>query len=170
MARSVEFADRLMERVEMDPNGGCWLWSGSLVRGGYGVIRRDGEQLTASRASYECFVGPANGLYVLHKCDVRACINPAHLFLGTHAENMADMKRKGRAYRLGAPRGSNNTNARLSEDQVREMLASPESSYAIARRLPVTACMVRRIRRGLAWSHVARPADAIGGMNQKDEQ
>ena len=94
------------DNVYFEPNTGCWLWAGRLVEG-YGIFtlnHRDNQ--LAHRASYEHFVGPIpQGLFVLHKCDVRSCINPDHLFIGTHADNMADMKRKGRGRSVGGKIG-----------------------------------------------------------------
>jgi len=71
---------------------GCWLWAGSVDSCGYG---RWGSRL-AHRLVYEALVGPIEGMYVLHRCDVPRCVSPGHLFLGTQADNMADMKSKGR--------------------------------------------------------------------------
>lgn len=85
------------DRVEYDPNGGCWLWSGALSTSGYGVVGRLKPEMTAHRFSYHVHVGGiSEGMHVLHRCDVRACCNPDHLFLGTHADNMRDMREKGR--------------------------------------------------------------------------
>ncbi len=81
---------------------GCWLWTGATFASGYGQTRRNYRERRAHRASWEVHRGPIpEGMCVLHKCDVKLCVNPDHLFLGTHAENMADMSRKGRVSRLG---------------------------------------------------------------------
>lgn len=92
----------LDESHTKDAETGCWVWHGSKTKLGYGVINRypaDGPRKTilAHRASYEHFVGPIpEGMKVCHRCDVPLCINPAHLWAGTQADNVADMISKGR--------------------------------------------------------------------------
>ncbi len=79
------------------PEAGCWLFEKAVNRQGYGHVAWQGGLKRANRASYEMFYGPIpEGLFVCHRCDVPACINPKHLFLGTNLENMHDMIRKGR--------------------------------------------------------------------------
>ncbi len=89
--------DRKFES-KIDKRGDCWIWTGALFVSGYGKIQRGGKRLRAHRVSYELFVGEIpDGLHVLHDCDNPPCVKPAHLFLGTHLDNMMDMERKGRA-------------------------------------------------------------------------
>lgn len=89
-------AERLLSMVEK--TSGCWLFQGTSLRG-YGQFRYMGKTQLAHRASYMLFVGPIEpGLYVCHKCDVRSCINPDHLFLGTQSDNMKDCVSKGRNF------------------------------------------------------------------------
>lgn len=89
---------RLKNRISIDSNG-CWNWSLQLSPCGYGLTTyRKHPCQRASRVSYLIWNGNIpNGMFVYHKCDNPKCINPEHLFLGTHADNMRDMKEKGRA-------------------------------------------------------------------------
>jgi hypothetical protein len=87
---------RLKRGVAINPQSGCWEFSQRSTKG-YGLIRFGGRKRGAHRLSYETWVGPIpDGLFVLHRCDNRRCINPDHLFLGTARDNAVDMVRKGR--------------------------------------------------------------------------
>jgi len=79
-------------------DSGCWEWQRARFKSGYGAIRVDRKATTTHRVAYRLWVGeiPA-GMFVLHRCDNCRCVNPAHLFLGTHHDNMKDATAKGRA-------------------------------------------------------------------------
>jgi hypothetical protein len=80
-----------------EKESGCWIWTGSISPTGYGRITNNGNQHQAHRISYKIFNGEFDqSLFVCHKCDVRNCVNPNHLFLGTNQDNMIDMVKKGR--------------------------------------------------------------------------
>lgn len=97
--------DSMLARLPMGDPDECWEWPGQRTIKGYGTVRRvrkdgSGKSLNfyVHRLSYEHFHGPIpEGLEVMHSCDNPPCANPNHLSVGTHAENLADMRRKGRA-------------------------------------------------------------------------
>lgn len=98
--------EHFLSKIEPEPNSGCWLWTGYCQR--YGFFKWNGKQTHAHRVSYEIHCGKIpTGMEVCHKCDVPSCVNPDHLFLGSHDDNMKDMVRKGRSkgvrHRLKVP-------------------------------------------------------------------
>lgn len=98
---NITVAERFHQNYVVDPVTGCWVWKSGKNSKGYGLLwLRQGKRVVASRYSYEHHIGPIPpGLLACHHCDNPPCVNPAHIFLGTNADNMADMVRKGRKRR-----------------------------------------------------------------------
>lgn len=150
---------------KVDKSGDCWLWTSARDRAGYGVFTfADRHAEKAHRISWRLTHGtiPA-GLFVCHHCDQPSCVNPAHLFLGTAADNNADMMRKGR-YVPGsrqakslASRGSNNPRAKVTEEDVlrmRELRAAGWPAVRLAARYGLSKGMVHRILSRKCWAHI----------------
>lgn len=148
----------LLALVIKDANG-CWLWTKGLNHGGYGFAKRNRIQFLVHRRAYQLFVGPIpKGLFVLHKCDVRRCCNPDHLFIGTQADNNADMRAKGRQHK---PIGEANPRAKLKRDDVisiRSMLREGKSPRKIAQNFGVSKETIWAIKYGRVWAE-----SSIGG-------
>ena len=97
--------NRFLSRVSMNAETGCWIWTGSLFHTGYGKFSLHNKTLRAHRVSYTLFKGDIpDGVLVLHTCDVRACVSPAHLFLGSYQDNAIDAVKKGRMTPLPKPK------------------------------------------------------------------
>lgn len=135
---------RFLSFVSPEPNTGCWLWSGCFSRskpdGGYGQLRLDGKMQSAHRLSYQLFVGAIpEGLMVLHRCDVRPCVNPQHLFVGTSSDNIQDALAKGRM------KSSLRT---ITPSQAEFIRQSTDGVTALARLFGVTRYAIDSIREG----------------------
>lgn len=147
--------DRLMDKVMPEALSGCWLWDGKIAANGYGHFWLAGRTIGAHVASWRLHHGDSTqGLFVLHRCDVPCCVNPAHLFLGTSAENMADMARKGRAAGLRR-KGKAHPLAKLTDEsaaEIRKASASGVPQRSIARRVGVSQSTVSAVVTGGRWA------------------
>lgn len=146
-------AERLANRSVRDANG-CLIWQGNKLPFGHGIITMKGRKTRRThRVAWELANGPIpSGMCVCHRCDVPACINPDHLFLGTIADNNADMMRKGRHV---AHPGERNGRARLTAAQVQAILADPRRQIDIAAEYGIKQPQVSRIKRGQTWAGAA---------------
>ena len=116
----------------------CWGWDGPKNAAGYGVVSSPSGNILAHRLSYVC-----------HKCDNRACTNPAHLFLGTQQDNITDMISKGRS-----PLGSKNGLSKLTEVTVEAIRNDRRPNAVLGTMYGVSAATISRVRRGILWAHV----------------
>lgn len=144
----------------------CWTVRGEKNSQGYRRIRlsvgrpRRRKWVLAHRLSYELAHGTIpDGMNVCHRCDNRECVNPAHLFLGSQADNIQDAIAKGRFVVNGGQRGESNGASKLTEDQVQEMRILHEQDGVrcslLATKYGVSSQMVYQIVRRKRWTHVA---------------
>lgn len=142
--------ERFWSKVDKRGPDECWPWTGCLSSNGYGSIRRAAGKAESTHVlSFKIHHGEvSSGAYVLHSCDRRECVNPAHLRLGTHAENMLDMSRRGRS----------GSACKLTRAQVDEILASKEIGRVLAARFGVSKAAVWDVRRGTTWNNPSATA------------
>ena len=138
----------------VDATTGCWVWQKAPIpRGGYGAFthRPSGFRVArAHRAAWQLLVGPLPPTSdVLHKCDNRLCVNPAHLFLGDQSSNMADKVSKGRQNR-GVTHGA----AKLTEEDVRAIRIGGECGKNLALRFGVSHATICDIQKYRSWTHI----------------
>lgn len=143
----------LWARVAKAGPDDCWLWTGPTNRLGYGWSLRKLVHRTSYRLAFGDF-DPS--LCVCHRCDVPACVNPAHLFLGTRDDNNKDRDAKGRTRNPGPPRGSANPMAKITADDVRLIRAMRglKSQREVGLEFGLSASAISLIQRGINWSWV----------------
>lgn len=135
----------------------CWIWQASLHKDGYGQLYFHGKFWLAHRFSYTILVGEIpEGMCVCHNCpggDNPACVNPAHLFLGTHTDNMRDMEAKKRSLHY---KGSSHGRSKLTEQDVIQIRKShPEfNQNQLARMYGVTGTNIGAILKRETWTHI----------------
>ena len=134
----------------------CWIWEACKDAHGYGAFTvpklEDMGWRTekAHRLAWKFTYGEEPGLrHVLHRCDNPSCVNPDHLFLGTHQDNMKDMVRKNR-HAVGERSGA----SKLTEEEVLEIRSSPETATKLAKKYGVDLSTVCKVRRRVHWAHV----------------
>lgn len=143
-------------KVEKTPT--CWIWKGARNGSGYGTIRDGGgrpRNVSAHRLSYRLFSGliPDN-MCVCHRCDIPLCVNPAHLFLGTNADNMRDRDAKGRCRSRGLP-GEGSGMARLKNESVIKILSDKRTHAAIATDYGVARSTITHVKLRRTWKHLS---------------
>lgn len=158
-------SERILSKINIDADTGCWDWMGCRFVSGYGQIINNRKKLLTHRVSYEQHRGPIPaGMCVCHTCDNRACINPKHLFLGTNAENVADKVAKGRQAvgakitanrRNTGARGTESGNAKLTDaDVISIRAANGVLQRELAARYGVDQSQISNIRAGKRWPHL----------------
>lgn len=159
---SASLRERLYRSIEVRGSDECWPWIMKSLCQGYGFIsrgRRSEGKVLAHRAMWEVINGPIpdgeghHGTVVLHTCDNRLCCNPAHLRLGTQAENVRDMARKGRRVNTAHP-GSRHGNSKLDEQGVHLIRAGKLSDADAVQRYGIAKATLKNIKSGRSWRHV----------------
>lgn len=152
--RSAALIAKFAEMYIPEPNSGCWLWSGNTQVKNYGVFYIGRRGYLAHRVSYTMHVGNIpDRLHVLHLCDNPCCVNPDHLYVGTHLQNMDDRAARGRS-KGGGQRGTECPWAKLDETTVRRIRADKRPGSVAAREYGINSGTFYKIKRRERWSHI----------------
>ncbi|HEY5267531.1 MAG TPA: HNH endonuclease signature motif containing protein [Candidatus Saccharimonadales bacterium] len=175
--------DRFLSNVDKPDKIGCWVWKGSLDKSGYGRMKIQNKGYAAHRLSYFLYKGIIpDGLWVLHTCDNRPCVNPEHLYVGDVQQNMRDAVERNRMakgarngsvthaekryknwliWRKSVPdlvKGEKNGRAKLNTDQVqtiRELYQNGNlNKEELGRQFNVSGVLIGKIIRNELWAHV----------------
>lgn len=146
---------RLWSRVKPNADTECWEWLALKDKDGYGRFYIGKKNLLAHRVAYAAYykIDPGN-LLVCHRCDNPSCVNPAHLWLGSNADNLADMKNKGRSHSCRGERGSRTVLTPSDVYQIRELVSSGLTHRQAGRAVGIGKSQVGRIMRGEQWAHI----------------
>ena len=148
--------DRLLAGIERVTESGCWIWMGALDSCGYGQIGIAGVNQGPHRVSFETFIGTIpTGLCVLHRCDLPCCINPSHLFIGTHQDNTDDKMKKGREA-VGERNGMTVLRAAQVIEIKQALLSYNRLGFQkeLAEKYMVCKQTIGNIKTGKTWSHI----------------
>lgn len=157
--KGLPIKQRFMTHVKKeDRDNGCWLWTGGLFHKGYGIFNEGGRSGSAHRYAWRLFRGEIpKSMCICHTCDVRNCVNPDHLWIGTAKENTRDMYHKKRQRQI-IRYGENNPSSKLTVKdvlEIREMYASGDLICEIAERFnKVSKTIVGDVARGKRWAWV----------------
>lgn len=161
LSRRLTLKERVLLYAVPNSATQCWEWSGNRDRHGYGTVTYGGRPQLAHRASWEVHHGEISpGLFVCHRCDNRACVNPAHLFLGTAKENSADMHSKGRAANNA---GEAHGGSKLTDADViciYQRIQAGEVQRNIARDYGVSPMTISNIGLRKRWRHLTEKQSA----------
>lgn len=165
MRKHIPAIYRVLEKIQTIPESGCWIYMGALNEAGYGIAglgsRGSGVERT-HRISYSHFIGEIpEGMFVCHKCDVRSCCNPAHLFLGTNHDNVKDMiakKRNSKPPENKHIKGTVHVLHKLNDQavrEIRELRGSGKTLAFLSNAFGVCDSVIYKICARRSWRHVS---------------